>query len=311
MVGAKRQKKGELMAQRVLVIDDSPDIHPLVRARIQTDEVQVLHAHDAAEGMDLVRQHPPDLILLDLDMPGKDGLSLCTELKDDPELVGIPVIFLTGTIDVSTKVQAFELGAVDYVTKPFDAVELKARVRAALRTRRYQDLLATRAQIDALTGLWNRGYFNDRLATEISVTARQASPLTVIMVDIDHFKTINDTYGHPFGDAVIQRVAGTFNTVSRDSDVVCRYGGEEFALILRDTPGAAGVNLAERLREAVAAIGFRHGRQPVQVTASFGLASSDRLEGTQPLAAAALLEAADGALYRAKSDGRNQVASLG
>ncbi len=301
----------ERTEQRVLVIDDSPDIHQLVRARIQTDEVQVLCAHDAAEGMDLVRCQLPDLILLDLEMPGKDGLSLCAELREDSDLVGIPIIFLTGNIDVSTKVQAFELGAVDYVTKPFDAVELKARVRAALRSKRYQDLLATRAQIDALTGLWARGYLNERLETEISVTARQASPLTLIMADIDHFKSINDTYGHPFGDAVIERVAGTFNEVSRDSDLVCRYGGEEFALILRDTSGAAGVNLAERLRGAVAAIGFRHGRRQVQVTASFGLASSDRFDGAPPLTAATLLEAADGALYQAKSDGRDRIVLWG
>lgn len=299
------------LEQRVLVVDDSQDIHQLVRARIHAEEVQLLHAHDATEGMELVRRHLPDLVLLDLEMPGMDGMSLCAELKEDPDLVGIPVIFLTGNIDVSTKVQAFELGAVDYVTKPFDAVELKARVRSALRTKRYQDLLATRAQIDALTGLWNRGYFNDRLATEISVTARQGSPLTVIMTDIDHFKTVNDTYGHPFGDTVIHRVAATFSELSRDSDVVCRYGGEEFALILLDTPGAAAVHLAERLRKAVTAIEFRHGRRQVQVTASFGLASTDRFGEGQSLTAEKLLEAADSALYRAKADGRDRVASRG
>ncbi|SFR82157.1 response regulator receiver modulated diguanylate cyclase [Marinobacter daqiaonensis] len=297
----------DLVHQSVLIVDDSLDIHQLVGARLRSERVNLLHAYDAAEGFQLARAEQPDLILLDLDMPNTDGMTLCRQLKAEYDLSLIPVIFLTGTIDVQTKVQAFELGAVDYVTKPFDAIELKARVRSALRTKRYHDLLTTKAQIDAMTGLWNRGYFNDRLTVEMSVLERKGRPVAVAMVDIDHFKPINDTYGHPFGDTVIQRIAVVLSSVSRDSDVVCRYGGEEFAIILRDTPSAGAMTVAKRIREAVEALILTFGRTPVPVTVSIGVAGSDEIEDSAGVTSETLLEAADRALYRAKGAGRNRV----
>lgn len=293
--------------QCVLVIDDSPDIHHIVGARLKSERVSLLHAHDAEEGAALAAENLPDLILLDLDMPDTDGMTLCAQLKADHRIADIPVIFLTGNMNVATKVKAFDMGAVDYVTKPFDAIELKARVRAALRTKRYHDLLTSKAQIDALTGLWNRGYLSDRLSSEVSVMAREASPVSVIMVDIDHFKSINDTHGHSFGDMVIQQVGESFVRSCRESDVVCRYGGEEFALILRNTSGASALALAERLCTDVAALEFSSGRQPVPVTASFGVATSDQFDDLAEVTAEALLDAADKALYSAKSQGRNRA----
>lgn len=297
----------ERVPQSVLVVDDSADIHQLVRARLRSEGVTLLHAHNAEQGLGLALQHLPDLMLLDLEMPGIDGMALCRQIMQDPMLSGIQVIFLTGTIDVATKVQAFELGAVDYVTKPFDAIELKARVRAALRTKRYRDLLTTKAQIDALTGLWNRGYLDDRLAIEISVMARQGCPVSLIMMDIDHFKSINDTHGHSFGDLVIQRIAEVLGRVSRDSDIACRYGGEEFALILRNTPTKSAWAIAERLREEIAEVPLTQGRDRVRITASFGIAGSDQFDDPSQASPGTLLMAADKALYGAKSDGRNQV----
>ncbi|QTF93741.1 diguanylate cyclase [Halomonas sp. BM-2019] len=297
----------EGVPQSVLVVDDSADIHQLVSARLRSEGVRLLHAHNAEEGLGLALQHRPDLILLDLEMPGVDGMTLCRQLLEDPMLSDLPVIFLTGTIDVETKVQAFELGAVDYVTKPFDAIELKARVRSALRTKRYQDLLTTKAQIDVLTGLWNRGYLDNRLAAELSHMARQGSPVSLIMLDIDHFKSINDRHGHPFGDLVIQRIAEILGRLSRDSDIVCRYGGEEFAIILRNTPANGALAIAERLREAIAATPLSQGRSRVRATASFGIAGSDQFDDPSQLSPETLLKAADEALYGAKADGRNRV----
>lgn len=294
-------------AQSVLVVDDAPDIHQLVRARLKTESLSLLYAYGADEGLKIARHDLPDLILLDLDMPGTDGMVFCRQLKDDAALTDIPVIFLTGNIDVSTKVQAFELGAVDYVTKPFDAVELKARVRAALRTKRYHDLLVTKAQIDALTGLWDRGHFDDQLAVEVSVMARQGHPVSLVMADIDRFKPVNDIHGHPFGDALLQRVARALNHTSRDSDVVCRYGGEEFAIILRNTPAAGAIRVANRLRREVAAIELKSGRVQVSITASFGVAGSDQFDDPSGVSSETLLVAADDALYRAKSNGRDRV----
>lgn len=297
----------EPLAQTVLIIDDSPDIHQLVSARLRSEGVTLLNALDATEGLQITRAQLPDLILLDLDMPGINGMTLCRQLKEDPDLSPIPVIFLTGTLDVATKVQAFELGAVDYVTKPFDAIELKARVRAALRTKRYHDLLTTKARIDALTGLWNRGYLNDQLAMEIASLQRSGLAFSLVLVDIDHFKPINDTYGHPFGDRVIQGVAAALNRLSRNSDVVCRYGGEEFAIILRGSSSAGARVMAERMREEVEALSFMLGRKAVAVTVSIGVAGSDRFAEVSDPSGVALLEAADKALYEAKDKGRNRV----
>ncbi len=292
--------------QTVLVIDDSVDIHHLVTARLASERISIHHAYSAVEGLEAARDLRPDLILLDLDMPDADGLTLCEVLKDDKDLVHVPVIFLTGTLDVETKVQAFELGAVDYVTKPFDGIELKARVRSALRTKRYHDLLSTKAQIDALTGLWNRKYLDDQLAVDIAGLHRGKGPVSLLMLDIDHFKLINDTYGHPFGDTVIQKVADELNQMSRATDVVCRYGGEEFAVILRDTDSLAARNFAERLRQHVARLEFNIRDKIVKITISIGLVGSDQLKST-PEDPAALIEMADQALYRAKSDGRNRI----
>ncbi len=290
--------------QSVLLIDDSADIHQLVGVRLRSEDVTLVHAYDASQGLEQARETLPDLILLDLDMPGTDGMTLCGQLKEDQTLAHIPVIFLTGTLDTTTKVQAFDLGAVDYVTKPFDAVELKARVRAALRTKRYHDLLVTKAQIDALTGLWNRGRFNDQLTAELAVLERHNHPVSLLMIDIDHFKPVNDIYGHPFGDLVLRRVAAVLNGASRESDVVCRYGGEEFAVVLRNTDTAGARIIAERMRGEIAALEFLAGRKTLKVTASVGIAGSDAIEGADE---EALLKAADTALYTAKSGGRNRV----
>lgn len=293
--------------QSVLIVDDSQDIHQLVGARLNSERAILFHAYNAEQALHIAQAQRPDLILLDLDMPGTDGLTLCGLIKARPELAAIPVIFLTGTLDVQTKVKAFELGAVDYVTKPFDAIELKARVRAALRTKRYHDLLTTKAQIDALTGLWDRGYFNDQLAVEISLLERKGLPVALAMVDIDHFKIINDTHGHPFGDTAIQRVADVLNQQSRDSDIVCRYGGEEFAIILRNTESAGAVIVAERAPQAIAELELTVGRKKVPVTASIGIAGSDHADSISGVSTQTLVEAADKALYRAKANGRNRV----
>lgn len=297
----------DIERQSVLIVDDSEDIHHLVSARLSSERVNMLHAYNAAGGLEMIRQHQPDLVLLDLDMPGTDGMTLCQSIKEQHELANIPVIFLTGTLDVETKVQAFELGAMDYVTKPFDAVELRARVRSALRLKRYHDLLTTKAQIDALTGLWNRGYFDNQLAIELSVLERKGVPVSVAMVDVDHFKAVNDTHGHLFGDMALQAIAGQLSQVCRDSDVVCRYGGEEFTVILRDTAHRGAILVAERMREAIAGLELKTGRRIVPITASIGIGGSDEFRDETQLSPEALMERADQALYQAKEKGRNRV----
>ena len=296
----------EPSSQSVLLVDDADDVHLLVTAILESENLTIHHAYNAADGLRDARAHRPDLILLDLNMPDTDGLELCAMLKSDDDLVGVPVIFLTGVLDVETKVKAFELGAIDYVSKPFDGFELRARVRSALRTKRHHDMLSVNAQIDALTGLWNRRYLDDRLDAEVSALRRRQSTLSLLMVDIDHFKHINDTYGHPVGDSVIQEVAQVIIQQSRKSDVVCRYGGEEIAVILKDTDSTDASIIAERLRQRISIRDFNEGGNKFRVTVSIGIASADEFS-LNMLMPTAIIQAADQALYRAKTEGRNRI----
>lgn len=297
----------ERQPQTVLLVDDSQDIHDIATVRLRAEYITLHHVYDADGAVAFVEKRRPDLILLDIDLPDIDGLTLCRNLKIENELYEVPIIFLTGTIETSVKVQAFELGAVDYVTKPFDAIELRARVTAALRTKRYYDMLATQAQIDALTGLYNRNYFDKRLSEELADIDRHGHSFCILMVDIDHFKAVNDTYGHPFGDAVLRAFADVFPDILRESDVVCRYGGEEFIVLLRQTTVESASQVAERLRQRVTELNLSRADTQVSVTASFGLAGTGLLETVDASAADWLLELADRALYAAKEAGRNCV----
>src|SRR5262245_45435509 len=189
--------------QGVLVIDDSELIHDVLAVRLRPEEVLLHRATSAADGVARARELAPDLILLDLTLPDATGFEVLRRLKEDPATAQVPVIFLTAAADTEAKVKAFDAGAVDYVTKPFQVAELRARVRAALRTKRYQDLLATRAQIDGVTGLWNRAYLDQRLAEETAALRRHQRPFALLMIDLDGFKELNDAHGHPFGDRVL------------------------------------------------------------------------------------------------------------
>jgi two-component system cell cycle response regulator len=269
------------------------------------------NALSAREALALAFATPPDLVLLDLDLPDIDGFAVFRKLRADERTAHVPVLFLTGTEDTEIMAEAFELGAVDYVTKPFQAAELRARVRSALRTKRYQYFLATRAQIDGLTGLWNRAYFDTRLIEEMSEAIRHNHPLSIAIVDVDHFKDVNDNYGHSFGDQVLQAFSSGLQKTLRTGDVACRYGGEEFVLILRETNARDAMIAAERIRKIVSQIALRHSGRDVYVSASFGVASTDsgpeRDVNNSHAKAKLLMEAADAALYRAKHAGRNRV----
>lgn len=287
--------------QKVLVIDDSPLIHSLLGVRLKDEPVQLHSALDGEAGLTAAVDIAPDLILLDVDMPGLDGFEVCRRLKASKFTVDIPVIFLTGASQTEEKIKGLDLGAIDYITKPFDVAELKARVRASLRTRYLLELLAKKAMIDGLTGLWNRSYFDHRLNQEISLARRISRPLGVVMVDIDHFKKINDSYGHPGGDEVLRTVAQMLVYNCRVEDVVCRYGGEEFGIIAPNTRCDQCGELAERLRAVIGNTDIKCRGTAIRVTMSFGVAD---LVGA---AGATMVELADAALYRAKAAGRDRV----
>jgi diguanylate cyclase (GGDEF)-like protein len=290
---------------RVLVIDDSEFIHKLVRMRLRREGLQVFGEYSGEKGLERAVDEVPDLILLDVDLPDLDGFEVCRRLKESPEARHIPVIFLTGTVTTEAKVRGLDLGAVDYVTKPFDEVELRARVRAALRTKRLQDILEQQSYLDALTGLWNRAYLNHRAESELKVSQRYKRSLAVAIVDIDQFKLVNDTHGHLFGDIVLQGLADVLRSEGRQSDIFTRFGGEEFVLLLTDTDLEGALELCERLRRAVEGRVFEALLEEVRVTMSFGVA--DTAELAAPLTVEGMLDAADRALYASKEAGRNCI----
>jgi diguanylate cyclase (GGDEF)-like protein len=292
------------MAQEILVIDDSTAIHALLQARLRSEPVNLHFAANGADGLKMAETLEPDLILLDVEMPDPNGFEVCRRLKLHDALVNTPIIFLTGAGTTEEKIRGLELGALDYITKPFDPAELRARVRAALRLKFMMDLLARKAQIDALTGLWNRRYFDQRFEAEISLSRRGNRPLAVLMLDLDAFKSINDTFGHPAGDEVLRRTAQLLAQSVRTEDVVCRYGGEEFAII---APGIhrGAADLAERLRASVEKQQIVLAGKPLHMTISIGWAAATTDPGSR------LLGLADEALVRAKRLGRNRVESGG
>ena len=285
------------MADKILIIDDSPEIHTLVKVRLGELDVVIQSAYDGVSGLAKARDWQPDLILLDVDMPDRDGFVVCADLKADCVTMDVPIIFLTGFTSLEDKIRGLDLGATDYITKPFDAAELRARVRASLRTRRLVDLLSKKAMIDGLTGLWNRTYLDAHLSKAHSAARRSGQPLSCVMADVDRFKSLNDTCGHGFGDDVLRIIAGLFGACCRAEDIVCRYGGEEFTILLPNTTIDAAAALAERLRLAIEAQVFSHHGQPVQITCSFGVA---QLQGPVP---PTLVELADEALYRCQALG--------
>ena len=288
---------------KVLAIDDSELIHRLLRVRLQYEQLELHGALDAAEGIRLAYELRPDVILLDIEMKGMDGFEVLQRLKADVELQDIPVIFISATASMEDRVRALDLGALDFVGKPFEVVELKARVRSALRVQHLVKMLAQKAQVDGLTGLWNRTYFDRRLGQESAEAFRHQRPLALVMCDLDGFKQLNDRFGHPFGDHVLERFAKVLQS-GRTSDVACRYGGEEFGILLPHTGGTEAFEVAERYRRQIEALEWS-GHQSLVVTASFGVA--DVSAAGRPVTADELVSAADTALYRAKTQGRNRV----
>jgi len=287
---------------KVLIIDDSQDALRMAAARLKTEDVEILCADGGPEGIKTAYREKPDLILLDVDMPELSGFDVCRALKGDPELNKIPVIFLTGSATPQDKINGLDLGAVDYVTKPFDAFELRARVRAALRTKRLQDLLAAHANIDALTGLANRRALTERLNQEWTRIRRYGGRVSFVMADIDHFKAVNDTYGHSVGDRLLREVAKAIASQCRKIDFPARYGGEEFGIVVPGAAAAGVACLAERCRRKVEEIKFASGTETIRATATFGVADTSDADSIE-----SLIHAADEAMYEGKQAGRNTV----
>jgi diguanylate cyclase (GGDEF)-like protein len=301
-----REREGFMPGITILVIDDDASIHRAVERRLEGVVDQVLKADSPTKGLQFAIQEKPDVILLDLNMPQIDGFKVCRHLQEHPTTRDIPILFLTADQNPDNLAKALDAGASDYISKPFNAIELEARVRVALRTKQMIDLLQERARIDAVTSLNNRAAMDDALVAATSAFKRTDQPFSLLMIDLDHFKNINDTYGHGVGDDVLRRVGASIRANSRPYDVACRFGGDEFGVILaqNDTTGAEQVS--SRIIDGINKIRIRTGGEEIRVTCSGGLASASEMpsgfESTD------LLKVADEALYSAKSEGRNRLA---
>jgi diguanylate cyclase (GGDEF)-like protein len=305
------------MPVSILIIDDSDKVREQIIQTLESVSLcdQYLEARDGLEGFKTLIDHPTiDLILCDLEMPRMDGFKFITMARSRDDLKNIPVIILTARETRELKIKGLEQGASDYVTKPFDPGELVARVKVQLKLKLLQDelkrsneMLKELSNTDPLTQLFNRRYMMEVLDKEIQRTARKGSPISILLMDIDHFKKVNDTYGHQMGDVVLVNVANVIKSHLRTYDVAARYGGEEFVAILPEAHLNEAMMVAERIRLATQQFTFSNKLQNLKVTISAGVA-------TFPMAGLDsvddLIRIADEGLYRAKSEGRNLAVTL-
>jgi diguanylate cyclase (GGDEF)-like protein len=264
-------------------------------------------ATSGAKALTLCKDDPPDLVLLDVVMPEMDGHEVCARLKADEATRNIPVIFVTSHTDAEEETKGLELGAVDFIAKPVNPAVVRARVKTHLTLKAQSDLLRQMVFIDGLTGVANRRCFDERLDTEWRRAARSASPLALLMLDVDHFKRFNDRYGHQAGDECLRRVASAIKGgLLRPGDLVARYGGEEFACILPGTDFEGALAIASRIEQIVRGLQVEHVDSDVSdvVTVSIGVSANLPERDGGP---ARLLALADAQLYRAKHSGRGRA----
>ena len=317
-VEARADKASAESLSRILVVDDHEDNIEVLRVRLESWGYRVASADNGYDALAYVEKTPPDLILLDVMMPEIDGIEVARRIKGNKALPFIPIIMQTALDSTESKVEGLEAGADDYITKPIDFAELKARLRSMLRIKRLQEALEERekellevnerlrymSQTDGLTGLDNRRHLNERIEEMFQQAERLSEPFSLVMCDLDKFKSVNDTYGHQAGDEVLKQLARILKEEAREIDRVGRYGGEEFMLLLRGTVLDAAVTFAERVRKRIEGHTFTFDGGTLQRTASFGVSGLPHPKITQ---SDALVRTADDALYVAKETGRNRV----
>ncbi len=287
---------------RVLAAEDNPVFQSMLKTMLTRWGYQAVMAKDGNEAWHVLEApDPPRLAVLDWMMPGIDGVEICRRLRSLQREPYVYILLLTARTESQDLIEGMDAGADDYLTKPFNAHELRVRIRAGRRILDLQDALRQQATHDGLTGLLNRNSILGKLAEEVSRAERQSEPVAVLMADLDRFKSINDTHGHLAGDAVLREAARRLKAASRTYDSVGRYGGEEFLVVLPGCDAPDALRQSERLREAVANTPFEIEGGSLNLTCSFGLACT----ATSP--APRLVQFADEALYQAKSEGRNRI----
>lgn len=301
--------------QTILLVDDDASAIQLMGA-ILGNVATLRFATNGKDAMRLAREWVPDLILLDAEMPGMSGFELLGMLKGEPQLADVPAIFITGHTEAGFEVSALEMGAADFIAKPFRSSLVLARVRTHLRMKRLADELRHAATTDSLTGVWNRRYFDESLDREWLRARRSSDPLSLLLIDVDHFKLYNDRYGHQQGDDCLQQVARALQSACmRPADLVARYGGEEFMMLLPQTPRRGAEQIGVRVLERVKELGISHedSLPNLRVSVSIGIACHDAIKDACgagnhcDCSATQLVLAADRALYCAKRAGRGRA----
>ena len=291
---------------KLLVVDDQP-INVQALYQVFAAEHQVFMATSGEQALAMCAAKQPDLVLLDVEMPGMDGHEVCRRLQADPATRDVPVIFVTAHNDEAAETFGLELGAVDFISKPVNPKIVRARVKTQLTLKAQSDLLRQWAYIDGLTGVFNRRHFDEHLKAEWGRALRAQTTLSVVLLDVDFFKRYNDRYGHQAGDECLRRVAATLKAgLHRPCDIVARYGGEEFVFLLPDTGLSGALTLAERLRQRVFDESIPHADSSVAAVVTVSLGVCGTAQGP-PGTKEALLREADAQLYQAKSGGRNRT----
>jgi diguanylate cyclase (GGDEF)-like protein len=293
--------------ESLLIVDDDRFVHEACASALDGRLERVLHAYEPEDGLRQAIEARPDVILLDVNLPRMDGLKLCRHLKETPSVRDVPILFLTVEANVQRLARALEIGATDYIKKPFDPIELRARVEAALRLGRMIALLRDQAWIDALTGLKNRAALDDALDAAAAAYERVGQPSALLLLDLDGFKQVNDRHGHGVGDELLRGVGAAIRGCCRPYDTPARFGGDEFAVVYTQTEGDGAKLAAERVLAAVRKVKpATGGRNAARVRCSAGLVSTTG--GHEPFAAAELVKLADQALYEAKRAGGDRLA---
>ncbi|MFT4926274.1 MAG: diguanylate cyclase (GGDEF)-like protein [Phenylobacterium sp.] len=290
---------------KILIIDDSA-VNTMLLTGLLEDEHKIVTAEYGEKGIELASSEEPDLILLDVTMPGMDGYTVCDELKTNIQTRNIPVIFVTAMDDMEDEARGLEMGAIDYITKPFSPQIVKARVRNHLELKLYRDRLMQLSMIDGLTSIPNRRQFDRTISQEWQRGIRRETSVSLLLMDIDFFKQYNDQYGHLGGDDCLKQIAQLLtNQLQRPTDMVARYGGEEFVCVLPETDLEGARHVARHIIEAMPKANIEHSGSTVAsyVTFSIGLVSMVPTAGF-PLPD--FIESADKALYKAKLAGRNR-----
>ena len=294
--------EGALLKPRVLLVEDNPAVRSMIVDFLSKRDFELFEASNGKEGLEIATTEKPDVILADIIMPEMDGLELIRHIREQPGTTLIPVIVMTAVNNLETKISVFKAGGDGMLIKPFDLQELEVRIERAIQVSRSFMKLT---YVDALTGVYNRRFFDDRLPTEINRTRRYNQPMALVMFDIDHFKKFNDTYGHRAGDFVLSSLAQHVKKSLRTQDIVCRYGGEEFTVIMPMTRGEDAAMVMSRIRADLSDRFFYspYDKQDFNIHISIGIARlpEDGME------ASVVMRAADEALYEAKETGRNKV----